>query len=336
LPVRQKKISFFVLILVALGGLQQACVPAIAQSTPAAPAVRVLTPVTQVTHPPIAEMSGIVKSVRYPHVFWVQNDSGDEARIFAIRPDGSTIMPSWLGGDFYTGTVPVEGKKLYPGIQIAVAANSDWEDIAIDGDTLYLADTGNNGNARRDLGLYVVAEPNPEATFQTRPLKWLPIAYPDQAEFPGTTRWEFDCEAIFVYKNKPYLITKHRAPNKIDTPAVSANLYRLDSQYTDKVNKLTKVDGIADLGGWVTSAKLSPDGKTLAVLCESPVSSVWLFETPRSGDTFFSSRARRLIFTGGKQCEAICFDGNDTLVIANEQRDVFRVSVSDFTSVLER
>ncbi|MES2460228.1 MAG: hypothetical protein V4671_06575, partial [Armatimonadota bacterium] len=195
--------------------------------------------------------------------------------------------------------------------------NSDWEDIAIDGDTLYIADTGNNGNARRDLGLYIVPEPNPEATFQTRPWKWVPIKYPDQTEFPGRVRWHFDCEAMFVFKEKPFFITKHHVPGDVEGPEVSANLYRLDSMHTDKVNTLTKVDTNKDLGGWVTSAKLSPDGKTLAVLCELPVSSVWLFETPRSGDKFLSNRARRLVFTGAKQCEAICFDGNDTVIVTN-------------------
>jgi hypothetical protein len=295
--------------------------------------VRALVPSAQVTHPPIEEMSGIVKSVHYPNVFWVHNDSGDEPRLFPIRADGSAIMPSWLGREFYTGPQPVEGKKPYPGVHIDIAANSDWEDIAIDGGTLYIADTGNNGNARRDLGIYVVSEPNPEATFQTRSLKWLPIAYPDQSEFPGTVRWQFDCEAMFVFKGKPYLVTKHHAPGKLEDAEAGANLYRLDTAHTDKVNVLTKVDGASDLGGWVTSAKLSPDGKSLAILCESPVSSVWLFETPGRGDKFLSSRARRLVFTGAKQCEAVCFDGNDTIVVTNEQRDIFRLPVSDFTSV---
>ncbi|MBC8101251.1 MAG: hypothetical protein H7Z41_01505 [Cytophagales bacterium] len=285
------------------------------------------------THEPITEMSGIVKSRRYPNVYWVHNDSGDEPRLFALRSDGTVILPPYLSGEFSVGAVPVAGKKPYPGVQIAAAANSDWEDIALDGDTLYIADTGNNGNARRDLGLYVVAEPNPEATFQTRPLKWLPIAYPDQTEFPGTDRWEFDCEALFIHNGKPYFVTKHRAPGKINTAAVSANLYRLDTSHTDRVNLLTKVDGAADLGGWVTSAKLSPNGRTLAVLCQGPTASIWLFETPRSGDRFLSSSARRRIITGAKQCEALCFDTDDTLVVTNEQRDLFRLSVRDFAPV---
>ena len=48
-----------------------------------------LKPAVVVTHPPLEEMSGIVPSRRYPGIFWVHNDSGDEARLFAIRADGS-------------------------------------------------------------------------------------------------------------------------------------------------------------------------------------------------------------------------------------------------------
>lgn len=293
-------------------------------------ATRELTPAARVTHEPLNEISGIVKSQRYPNVFWVHNDSGDVPRIFAIRGDGTVIMPGWLGGDFYVGATAVEGKKPYPGISVGLAANSDWEDIALDNDTLYLADVGNNGNARRDLGVYVVPEPNPEAIESTRAIKWLPVAYPDQEAFPGST-WQFDCEAVFVHRGKLHFVTKHRAAGQINTPATGASLYRLDSDHTDRVNVLKKLDGLTDLGGWVTAADLSPDGKTLAVLCQAPVASVWLFEVGKTGDRLLSGAARRLLLTGAKQCEAICFDNNDRLIVMNEQRDIFRFRVADFT-----
>jgi hypothetical protein len=288
-----------------------------------------LKPVAQVIHPPLEEMSGIVKSRRYPNVYWVHNDSGDEPRLFAIRADGTVVMPAWISGDYFVGT-PIEGKPPYPGVRLDLAANFDWEDIALDGDTLYVADMGNNGNARRDLGVYVLPEPNPDAVPRARVLKWLPVAYPDQNAFPPE-RWDFDCEAVFVYRGKLHFLTKHRTGPAYDHPGTGTNLYRLDTDHTDRVNVLTKVDSHPDLGGWVTGANLSPDGKTLAVLCQAPVQSVWLFEVPSRGDRFFSRPARRLVFTEARQCEAVCFDGNDSLIVTNEQRDLFRLKVSDFT-----
>jgi hypothetical protein len=293
----------------------------------------------RVTHEPIGEMSGIVASRRYPGVFWVQNDSGDSARFFAIHADGSAVMPGWLSGDFFVGErpsdEPADKRQPFPGIGVALAANSDWEDIALDGDTLYLPDMGNNGNARRDLGVYVVDEPNPEATLQTRPLVWLPVAYPDQKAFPDPTNWHFDCEAVFTHRGKLHVLTKHRAPGQINIPETGTNLYRLDSRHTDKVNVLKRMDGLRDLGGWVTGADVSLDGKTLAVLCHMPVASVWLFDISHGGDKLLSDskQVRRLILSGAQQCEAVCFVDDKTLLVTNEQRDIFRLSAAEIGRV---
>jgi hypothetical protein len=293
-----------------------------------------VTPAARVTHEPIEEMSGIVRSRRYPGVFWVHNDSGDSARLFPIRADGSAVMPAWQSDEFYVGEKPAgedaRDKKPYPGVEIPLAHNTDWEDIALDGDTLYVADMGNNGNARRDLGVYVVPEPNPAEVPSVRALRWVPVAYPDQTAYPDPANWHFDCEAVFVYRGKLHAVTKHRAPGRINTPETGANLYRLDTQYTDRVNVLKKLDSAADLGGWVTGADVSPDEKTLAVLCQAPVASVWLFDVSKGGDRLLSGPARRLILTGARQCEAVCFADGDTLLVTNEQRDIFRLSVADF------
>jgi hypothetical protein len=288
-----------------------------------------LKPIAQVTHPPLDEMSGIVKSRRYPNVYWVHNDSGDVPRLFAIRADGSVVMPSWISGDYFVGA-PVEGKQPYPGVGVDAAANFDWEDIALDGDTLYIGDVGNNGNARRDLGVYLLVEPNPEAVNKARIMKWLPVAYQDQKANPPQ-RWDFDCEAVFTYRGRLHFLTKHRTGPEHEQPGTGTNLYRLDTAHTDRLNILMKLDSHSDLGGWVTGADMSPDGRTLAVLCQAPVQSVWLFEASPGGNRFFSRPARRLVFTEARQCEAVCFEDDSTLIVTNEQRDLFRLKISDFS-----
>jgi hypothetical protein len=294
-----------------------------------------LKPVARVTHPPIDEMSGIVKSRRYPGIFWVQNDSGDSARLFAVRANGNVVLPPFLVNDFSVDETAIlpGAKPVWPGITVDGATNSDWEDLATDGDNLYLADVGNNGNARRDLGVFVLPEPNPQAVERARAVKWLHVAYPDQTAFPGDI-WRFDCEAVFFFRGKLHFLTKHRISRQIGFPENGTNLYRLDTQYTDRVNVLKKLDGLSDLGGWVTSADVSPDGKTLAVLCHMPVSSVWLFDVSGSGDRMLSTRpARRLVFTGAQQCEAVCWESDASLMVTNEQRDIFRLNVRDFRPV---
>lgn len=273
------------------------------------------TLIATVTHEPIDEMSGIVKSRTYSDTYWVHNDSGDEPRIFAIGRSGEVKAPGATRSD-----------PPYPGIVIDLAVNVDWEDIAIDGATLYIGDLGNNGNARRDLGIYVVEEPNPLAIRRTRPTTWLPVAYPDQNAFPPANL-RFDCEALFVSEGKLYLISKDRIGPLPGLPAATASLYRLDSGHVDKVNVLTLVESKSDLGGWVTGADLSPDGRRLAVLCQAPVQSVWVFEKPMDSDKFLSGRATRYVLEGIRQAEAICWDDPETLIITNEQRDVFELKV---------
>ena len=278
-----------------------------------------LKPTGKVTLPAIEEGSGIVKSRRYPNTYWVHNDSGDKARIFAIHEDGSIIVPRGLA---LKGQSEID---KYEGTRIEAAENYDWEDITTDGQNLYISDLGNNGNARRDLGIYVVREPNPQEIHHTRTLSWLPVEYEDQKQFPPTNR-TFDCEAIFWLRGKLYAITKHRLGPIL--PAPSANLYRLDTTWTDKPNKLKKIDGANELGGWVTAADVSPDGKTLAVLTHAPVSSVWLFSTSAPGDKFLSAgKGRQIKFTGANQCEGLGWSDDHTLLITNEQRDIFKLRV---------
>jgi hypothetical protein len=285
------------------------------ESAPQIQRPKALQPYAKVRHSPIAELSGIVKSRRYPDTYWVHNDSGHAPSLFAIRADGTVIMP--------------EGAQRrsapYRGIRVDGASNRDWEDIAIDGDTLYVADLGNNGNARRDLGIYVIREPNPQEVDRTPLLRRIPVAYPDQESFPPNGFRPFDCEAVFFLRGKLYVITKERIGAQMPSP--TASLYRLDTQRTEGVNTLTKLQSNVPLGGWVTAADVSPDGRTLAVLTQMPVQSVWLFGTGVSNDRFLAPMSgRQIVFANVKQAEAICWENNSTLIIANEQGEMFRLS----------
>ena len=88
----------------------------------------------------IPEASGIVKSRRYPGIFWVHNDSGNPPLLFAIRGDGRIVRQFRLA-------IP----------------NIDWEDIAIDDQGhLYLGDIGNNTGALPLRAIYRIDEPDPK------------------------------------------------------------------------------------------------------------------------------------------------------------------------------
>ena len=282
-----------------------------------------------VAHPPINEMSGLARSRTYEDVWWVHNDSGDSARIFALDGEGKVIIPPYLR-DRYTEGPAVEGKEEWPGVEVLLSANQDWEDIALGDGRLYIADVGNNGNARRDLGVYVLNEPNPRAVQKSRVLKHLPVRYPDQGAFPGR-EWHYDCEAVFFSEGRLYFLTKHRVTGEVDQGKRGTKLYRLDTEHTDRVNVLTYVEGREDLA-LPTAADLSPDGKRLAVLTAL---ALWVFEKPAGGDLWLSGKARRVMLPREetRQAEGVTWD-DDTLVrLSNEQGDLFVVALSTLEPV---
>lgn len=104
--------------------------------------------------PALVEASGIVASPTTPGLLWLHNDSGDRARIFAVRTDGTRL-----------------GRVTLAGVQAR-----DFEDIAAapcpdgSGPCLWVADIGNNNHNRNDLAVYVFPEPevDPAVPFADR------------------------------------------------------------------------------------------------------------------------------------------------------------------------
>jgi hypothetical protein len=243
--------------------------------------------------------------------------------LFAINSRGKVLYPGYLN---VHGEVYEEGKKVWAGHKIYLAANLDWEDIAVDEEMIYIAEMGNNGNARRDLGVYVIPELNPRQVGGTRILKYLPIRYPEQQEFPAK-KWHYDSEAIFTFKGKLYFITKHRPVGQIDQFEKGAMLYRLDTKYTDRFNILKRVDVHGEMEA-ITGADRSPNGNQLAVV---GYQQLWIFDLPRRGSRLLSSTARLLQLdkqhTG--QIEAVAWQDNETMLIGNEGREIFSIAAKD-------
>ena len=87
--------------------------------------------VTNIEFEAISEMSGLAKSRRYADVYWMHNDSGDRARLFAVDGEGKIIIPGFMRS-FYYGEQEEADKNPWPGLIIETAVNIDWEDIAVD------------------------------------------------------------------------------------------------------------------------------------------------------------------------------------------------------------
>ena len=268
-----------------------------------------LVPEAKIDLVDIDETSGIAKSRLWQDVFWVHNDSGDEPRIFAINSLGKVIIPEWEKGK-------------YQGIHIAGAANVDWEDICTDSQgNLYIADCGNNDNLRRDLTIYIIKEPHPETTSLTSVFKKFNFYYPGQDSFPPKKK-NFDCEAIFYKNGSIFLLTKNRSDK-------NTSLYKLDSPALFFDNPAVLIDEFP-IGGRVTGADCSPEGKKLAVLTYK---SVWLFELTDNSENFFKGKISYLPYDA-EWCEGICFDQND-LVVVSEPGLIYRIPIDTLISINE-
>ncbi|MGB1616146.1 MAG: hypothetical protein ACPG9T_06840 [Pseudomonadales bacterium] len=280
-----------------------------------------VAPKFEIAFAALNEVSGVSRSPRFPNQFWLHNDSGDSARIFAIDRSGALLFPQFLK---FHGQQTALGKDPWPGFRIELAANYDWEDIASDEDWIYIADTGNNGNARRDLGIYKVPQFNAGAVEKTRAMSFIPVVYPEQNYFPAKN-WHFDAEALFVDQGQMYLITKHRVAGRISQFESGGNLYRVDPPNSGSDAKVVKVDSLPELF-MVTAADLSPSGGKLAVL---GYQNLWIFLRPDKADRWLSSLDQVLdlsAFNMG-QVEAVTFVDEGLLWVLNEAGQAFEVQL---------
>lgn len=222
---------------------------------------------------------------------WLHNDSGDEPILYAFNFNSDELQK----------------------VQIAGAKNIDWEDLTADrSGNIYIGDFGNNRNQRKDLCIYKISAPASEDTVISA--QKIAFHYPDQLQFPPKPDFlHFDVEAMIALGDSLYLFTKNRTkPNN-----GYVKLYRLPQ----KAGKYTAVlqDSFKIKRGRfrksITSAALSEDGQTLALLSMGRVRIFKEFE----GTDFFNAQVQkqyRLWFT---QKEAVAFKTNELLYISDER-----------------
>jgi hypothetical protein len=194
----------------------------------------------------ITEASGIVASKTHPDVFYVENDSGDSARFFAIAPDGADL-----------GTFSVLGANAV-----------DWEDLSRGPcadpakSCLFLADIGDNPETRQEYVVYRVEEPaSVGAGAHTVAAEAIRFTYPDGSH---------NAEALFVDPSSGaiHIVTKN---------ANESRIYRLSPPFDTTGTTVATYLGAAtvpDVLPLVTGADMRRDGR--AILLRT-YSSVWYF-----------------------------------------------------------
>jgi len=135
----------------------------------------------QLANPSIDEASGIVASPRGTGAYWINNDSGDSARLFAIDQTGADL-----------GVWNINSASAY-----------DWEDIAaLPPSTLIAADIGDNDSIRNDVTLYLIDEPENASGGGSLDATAHVLVYPDGAHNAETLIADPLTGAV-------YIVTKH-------------------------------------------------------------------------------------------------------------------------------
>lgn len=171
--------------------------------------------------PLLVESSGIAASASNPGVLWIHNDSGDLARLYAVRMDGRPVTRLVMDG----------------------VTAIDFEDLASapcpdgSGPCLWVADTGNNGRNRQDQTLYAVPEPDLRgssvpAEIHTSAIWRFPVLFPGPAVDAEALAVSPSLDAIYLFEKVDQArarVFRYRAPFQRDRPVMLETVVEIDS-----------------------------------------------------------------------------------------------------------
>lgn len=242
------------------------------------------------------EVSGLVASRRHPGLFWVHNDSGDSARVFAID----------LGGEL-RAEVALEG-----------AGARDYEDIAVlpsrtGADTLVVADTGDNLQRRERVQLYVFAEPElgtaADGRYRLRPRR-IEVRYEDGPRDVETLLADPITGDLFLVEKGPLLA--RREP---------VGVYRIAASDAAGPSALARLVAKVPLGP-VTAGDILPDGSGLALRNYTHALFWPRLQNEPLERAFAGAGCALALPDRGEQGEAFAFtgDGRSFLTVAEGER----------------
>ncbi|MDX2189775.1 MAG: hypothetical protein SFY32_07915 [Bacteroidota bacterium] len=236
----------------------------------------------------IDESSGLILADK-DSLFYTHND-GNIKHLFKINAKGEIIKKINLNGHF-----------------------GDVEDIAKDDSgNVFICDVGNNFNDRPNLFIHKF---NPETNQYLDTVRFF---YPDQKAFPPSQKeMNFDCEAVFYFKDSLYLFSKNRGNRMV-------NLYQLPVSSSKKFIPAKAIDK-SYIKAEVTAADINPS-KTKFVLLTYGYIYVYKIENNKIS---FSKPLTCRKFGRGGQLEAICFINDDDMLITNEGGKIWKMEIKD-------
>lgn len=182
----------------------------------------------------INESSGLAKR---HDILWTHNDSGHSATVFAM---------------------PAAGGAITQRVHLQNAVNKDWEDLAQDDHTLYVADCGNNMGDRQWLQIYKVAWQDLDRADNedTVPSQLMKIRLADTEPKPNLHAHNNDCEALTVVGDELWLFTKNWQDKH-------TRLYRIPK---DAAMYEAQSTALFAANGLITGADYDPQTQRLALI----------------------------------------------------------------------
>ncbi len=179
-------------------------------------------------------------------------------------------------------------------------SNRDWEDISGDGrGRLFIGDIGNNFYRKKELKILIYNSITriPEGIIQISVLN-------EQGEKSAC-----DFEAMVWHADSLYLFSKDKKERSSLVFAVPAR----GGKYILRPKQITEISGM------VTSAALRPDGKELALLTYGKI----YFFSLSKGMSRIPAPDCCLAYWPMRQSESLCYWGRDSLLLGNEQGNLF-------------
>lgn len=240
--------------------------------------------------PKLLKEVSAVETVVNSDLIWVINDSGNKNELYGISKKGKI-------------------KKVHT----VNAKNTDWEDLTSDNDgNLYIGDFGNNLNIRKDLVILKIK--NKDLITDTNlEVERISFYYPEQSKFPPKKKQlYFDTEAFFYANDSLYLFTRSRVKDNYGT----TTLYKIPAiKGNHKAQKISEFKHCKKHNCSITSADISPDGNSIALLSSNTVILFNDFKT----DDYFKGNKTEIPLTYNSQKEGLCYKTNTKLYITDEK-----------------
>jgi hypothetical protein len=223
--------------------------------------------------------------------FLTFNDSGGQSALY-----------------FFGQTGPVVQRTIIENV-----SNVDWEDIAYDGSSFYIADVGNNFGSRDTLVIYKIPSNEVKQGSFIHGSEKITFSYNEEVSRTDRGYYSHDCEAMLYYRDSLYLFAKDwvTMDTRVYVLPVKPGHYHLNSRASYSVNAL--ITG-ADINLQNNEVVLVGYKKSLM-----PVLISYQFkDDPAIIEC--GGKARKYPMLTGTQFEGVCYDERGRIFISSEKR----------------